>query len=453
MPAKGNPTPPLVGGNSVRNPILQSYVFQSGIHKPEHSSILTYKYTQYYLTSLMDRLGSSEPVAQDVFSWNILDRTRDSGTVSSTTGVPGTSATFEITEFDFTSTNLGGLVVGDVIQTQTGALLRVTVSAVSTVLSNKQKVTVVKHNGGTIASTDLADGMVFGHVFNAFGEGSSAPDGRLWLPIEDYNVTTILRRSFNISGSEFTNRTYLGNGEAWYWTVEDIHRKEFARDRELLILFGKLNDTGVKMSRGILDWVTAQGVIATYASATGPSESDLFEFMRRLRVEGGSAEYLVLCGSKYYKGIQIAFRDYYIGGGISFGTFGSNEVGLDVRKYDFMGIKANFVLYELFDDKKALPYSGTPSSTAIDYSDFSLWIDLGSDSTGKKLITLKYKEHGGYSRKFIQRLEVGMMNPNSTDMEGGLVASGFDGFRIHMLSEIGLEVRLANRMGIMRANS
>jgi len=45
------------------------------------------------------------------------------------------------------------------------------------------------------------------------------------------------------------------------------------------------------------------------------------------------------------------------------------------------------------------------------------------------------------------------MNPTSTDMEGGTVASGFDGFRIHMLSEIGIEVRLANRMGIMRSNS
>lgn len=453
MPAQGNPTPPLVGGISVRNPILQSYVFQSGIHKPEHSSVLTYKYPQYYLTSLMDRLGSSEAVAQDVFSWNTLDRTRESGTCSSVTGVPGTSATFEVTEFDFTSTDLGGLVVGDIIQTEGGGLLRVTTSVVSTVLSNKQKVTVVRYDGGTITATELADAMVFGHVFNAFGEASDAPDGRLFLPTEDYNVTTILRRSFKISGSEFTNRTYLGNGEAWYWTVEEIHRKEFARDRELLILFGKLNNSGVKISRGILDWVNALGIITTYASASGPVETDIMEHLRKLSVEGGSAEYLVLCGSKFYKNLQIAFRDYFVGGGISLGTTDSNNVGLNVRKYNFMGINVNFVRYELFDDRKALPYASTPTSTKVDYSDFSLWLDLGSDSGGNKLIKLKYKEHGGQSRKFIQKLEVGMMNPSSTDMEGGLVASGFDGFRIHMLSEISIEVRLANRMGIMKATS
>ena len=45
MPALGNPTPPLVGGNAVQS-LLQGYVFQSGIHEPEHSSLLTYKYPQ-----------------------------------------------------------------------------------------------------------------------------------------------------------------------------------------------------------------------------------------------------------------------------------------------------------------------------------------------------------------------------------------------------------------------
>jgi hypothetical protein len=340
-----------------------------------------------------------------------------------------------------------------VIQTEGGGLLRVTAVAVSTVLTDKQKVTVVRHDGGTISATELANAMVFGHVFNAFGEGSDAPNGRLFLPTEDYNVTTIIRRSVKITGSEFTNRTRLGNGEAWYWTVEDIMRKEFARDRELLIMFGKLNNSGVKMTRGILDYITSLGIISTYASGIGPSEADMMEHIRKLRVEGGSASYLVLCGSKFYKGVQVAFRDYFVGGGIQLGSWDSNNVGLNVRKYNFMGIEVSFVLYELFDDKKALPYNSTPSATKIDYSDFSVWIDLGTDSSGNKLIKLKYKEHGGYSRKFIQTLEVGMMNPNSQGSEGGMVASGFDGFKVHLLSEIGLEFRLANRCGIMRANS
>jgi hypothetical protein len=61
MPIQGNPVAPLVGGTKVQD-VLQGYVFQSGIHKPEHSSILTYKYPQYYLTSLLDRMGAEETV-------------------------------------------------------------------------------------------------------------------------------------------------------------------------------------------------------------------------------------------------------------------------------------------------------------------------------------------------------------------------------------------------------
>lgn len=448
---QGNPTPPLVGGNSVREPILQGYVFQSGIHKPEHSNILTYKYPQYYVTALLDRLGASEGIAQDTWSWNILDRTRESGTVSSVAGNTTATATFEITEFDYDGANLGYLVVGDVIRIETGALARVTAVGAGTILTTKQKVTVVKTDGTAWTAAELADTMKFGHAFNAFAEGSEAPEGRLFLPVEDYNVLTTLRRSFKITGSEFTNRTYIGDGSAWYWEVEDIHLKEFARDREALILLGKKNDSGVKVSRGILDWVTSEGILNTYASATGVSEADIQGHIQDLMIEGGSSELLVLCGSTFLSSVQTALKEYAINGSMSYGAFGNNTVGLDFQSYKFLGKTIHFAYYELFEDTAILPYDGTPSATKINFSDFSLWLDMGSTSNGKKLIKLKYKEHDGQSRKFIHAVEKGMMSPEGEN--GGFVASGFDGFKVHYLSEIGVEVNLANRMGILRANS
>lgn len=454
MPAQGNPTPPLVGGNSVRNPILEGYVFQSGIHKPEHSSILTYKYPQYYMTSLLDKLGASEAVAQDVFSWNILDRTREDGLIKATTGLVAGGTTGDSTAqiivdgVTYDSANLGYFVVGDVIRFDNGDVARVTATQANT---GEQEITVATIDGANFSSNLVAGTSTFGHVFNAFAEGSEAPDGRLFLPVEDYNVLTILRRSFKISGSEFTNRTYIGDGSAWYWEVEDIHMKEFARDREGLVMFGKLNNSGVKVSRGILDWVTSEGVLNTYASAAGVSEADLRGHIRQLLVEGTSNEIVVLCGSKFLADVQVALRDYALNGAISYGTLGNNMAGLDFQSYKFLGKTIHFAYYELFDDPKMVPFAGTPSASQIDFSDFSLWLDLGTDSTGKKLITLKYKELDGNSRKFIHRYEVGMMSPAGDN--GGFVSSGFDGFRIHYLSEIGIEIRLANRMGILRANS
>jgi hypothetical protein len=452
MPAKGTPTPPLVGGNSARQNILEGYVFQSGLHKPEHSSILTYKYPQYYLTSLLDRMGASEAVSQTVFSWNILDRTREAGTVSSIAGLGTATVTFEVTEFDFVADNLGYLIPGDIIRSETGALLRITAVGASVTLTNKQLITAVKVGGGNITSAEINNAMKFGHAFNAFGEGSMGPIGRVFLPVEDYNVTTILRRAVSITGTEFTNRTWLGDGSSWYWEVEDITMKEFARDREHLVLFGKLSDSGVKVSRGILDWVINEGVTNGYSKGAGVGEEDIMDHIRQLLVEGGSREYVVLCGSKFLIDTQKALRDYAIGGGVNYGAFGSKMlVGLSFHAYEIVGVKAYFFYYELFDDAAVLPFAGTPTATVADFSDFSLWLDFGTDSGGKRLLTLKHKELDGVSRKFIHKVIGGMMSPGGAGE--GFAASSFDGFEVQYLSEIGLEVRNANRMGILAANA
>lgn len=446
MPAQGNPTPPLVGGISQRDTIFSKYVFQSGVHKPEHSSILSYKYPQYYLTSLLDQLGASEGIPQDVWSWNTMDRTRLSYTQTGAGTISTTTATIDV---DAPTFAVGYAVVGDVVRTETGRNGIITaVNDNSTVL----ELVIESEDGANWTAAEIADGKVFGHIYNSFAEGSDAPKGRLYLPDEDYNYLTILRRSFKITGSEFTNRTWLGNGEAWYFTQEDLEMKEFARDRELLTMFGsQVNDAANnrKSSRGIIDWALNEGVINTYASGTGIAESDLQAHIRDMIIEGVSNEITVLCGANAMADIQVALKDYAIDGAQS---YDGKVAGLDFQAYRFMGKKVNFAYYELFDDTAALP---TPSATLTDaikdFSHFTLWLDMGADSTGKKLISLKHKELDGQSRKFIHSYEVGMMNPYGEN--GGMVSNGVDAFQIHYLSEIGPEVRLPNRLGVLAANS
>ena len=449
MPAQGYPTPPLVGGTTSRSTILEGYVFQSGIHEPEHSKILTYKYPQYYMTALLDKLGADEPVSQTVFSWSIMDRTRKSATASSIAN--GTTATVTITTdiaSDTANGNLGYFVVGDVIRLESGELGRVTAVGEA---GGFQTIDCVRVLGGNWSTSLVLGAMVFGHVFSQFGEASTGPTGRLFLPTEDYNYTQTIRRSVKVSGTEFTNKTMLGDGKAWYFTVEDIVRKEFAKDRELLVLLGERTPTSstTRGTKGILSWVTAEGIINTYSSSLGVTEADIQDHIADLLPEGGSNEYLVLCGSTFLKNAQKALKDYALAGAINYGTLGKNMVGLDFAGYQFLGKKVYFAYYELFDDPKVFPYSGTPSSSKINFKDYSLWLDLGTDSAGQKLISLKYKSHGGQSRKFIQKLIVGMMSPSET----AFAANSVDAFEIQWLSEIAVQVRLANRMGILRANS
>jgi len=454
----GNPTPPLVGGNSAVSQILEGYVFQSGLHKPEHSTLLTLKYPQYYATALLDKLGASEGVAQDTWSWNVLDRTREGNTVATSSATGSTTISFETT-FDYTSTKPGYLLVGDVIRLESGALGEVTAvadaNALVTGTAGKQGVTIRKVGGGNWGASDIADTMKFGHSHNMFGEGSDAPGYRVYLPTEEYNALTILRRSMKITGSEFTNRVYIGD-KAWFFKVEEIEMKEFAKDREMAVMFGKQEATlstssaSKKSTRGIWDYVNTYGTNNTYSSATGVSEEDIQNHIKDLVIQGSSSEITVLCGADFYVDFQRAMQPYLLNGGVNYGMFGGNVVGLDVITYKFFGKTIHLAYYELFEDSAILPYTGTPSATKVNFSKTSLWLDWGS-ATGEKLIKLKHKEMNGVSRKFIHGYENGMHSANGS--VGGNVANGTDAFKIHLLSEIGVEHRLPNRSRILRANS
>jgi hypothetical protein len=454
MPAAGLPSGALVGGTSVRNPILQGYVFQSGLHKPEHSSFLSFKYPQYYLTSMLDRLGASEGVAQDVFTWNIMGRTRFGGTVSSVGAGGSSTIAFEIAEFDYDGSHLGYLVVGDVIQLSSGVQARVTAVSAGTVLTTKQKVTVTKQGGGnwTVGASEIANAMTFGHLFSTFGEASSAPAGRLFLPTEASGYLTTLRRSFAVSGDEFTNRIWLDKPYAspWFTAVEDLNMKEFAKDREHLVMFGKLQSTGIKTTKGIVQYALDEGIVNGYAAGTGVAETNIQEQIEDMLREGCGNEITVLASAKFIRNFQNALGTRYVAAGaIAYGSFGANTVGLDFQSYKFMGKTIHLVYYELFDDAAVLP-TATGSSTIVNYGDFSLWLDFGSDAGGAN-ITLMHKELNGVSRKFIHAYETGMMGPNGAS--SGQVSNGDDKFTVHLLSQIGVKVRYPNRLGVLRATS
>jgi hypothetical protein len=458
----GTPTGSLVGGTSAVDKILSDYVFQSGIHEPEVSNILSYKFPQYYMTALLDRIGRDEAIAQDTWSWFVQDRTRKSGTVTDIStdanGISTSTVRFD-TDFDYTSAKPGYLIVGDVIRFASGATGRVTAVGAGLGDSGKQNVTVEHVEGATWTADDVAGtGVgatttgVYGHIFNAFEEGSEAPKGRVYLPDEKYNHLTILRRSIDITGSEFTNKTYIGEGDAWYFEVEGIEMRELAVDKEALIMFGIDGTSGnVKVTQGLWDDAITYGVDTTFASGTGVSETDIQDTLEALLVEGGSDKVLGLCGSKMLIDVNRALRDYHVGGSINYGGFLGAEVGLDVASYRIAGRTVDIVHYALFDDEAIVPFAGTPTSAKTDFKNTMLLLDMGTDQSGRPLISLKYKEHMGQSRKFIHGYEPGMMNPEGQN--GGQVSSGFDGFHVYMLCHVGVENRLPNRMAVIRAIS
>lgn len=437
---------PYTDGTSAVDRILSGYVFASGIHKEEHSNILSYLYPQYYGVAMLERLGSYEPIAADTWTWNIMDRTRRAGEITAIdTALPAASVTFTTDFVDNGGSKKGYHIVGDTIRTAKGALLRVTAVGTDT---GFQELTVAKVGGGDITATDIAVNDKFGHIASAFAEGTNQPKGRLYLPKEEGNVLQILKRTVEVTGSEFTNKTRLGDGKAWYFTVEEITMKEFQKDRELAVLFGKTQNSGERNTRGLIDYAMQYGTKTLYDAGTGLTERELQDHIMDMIVEGVSGDLIVFAGSQFVAEFNRALKDYALAGAQS---YDNKPAGLNFTEYQFAGRKISVAHHVLFDDPEVFPFLDAPDANHINFRHFSIWMDFGQmDLQGTKGISLKYKAHGGQSRKLIIKIAAGMMSPEETSIISDM--DGYDGFKVFYLSEIGIEVRFPNRLGLMYAN-
>lgn len=434
-------------GQTLVNRGQDDWIFASGILTPEQSNILSYQYSHYLGTSILERLGKYEGIAQSDWSWNEMERTRKSCEVTSANAGSGN---FQTVTTDIPSDAAGSdgyYIVGDQLITESGVTL--IVSAVNAA-GGFQTITISKADGSIFVAGDFSENERFGHLGNAFGEYSDAPKGRLNLPVTKRNLLQKMRRSVHISGDALTSRVYPTGGSSWAYEQEMIEMEEFARDRENVIMFGEQSapNAPIYTTEGIVRSIAfgTDSVKTTFGASV--TEKDIQDHILALRVSGGVKEMLVYGGAQFMGDATRELKEYSLNGAMDYGTFnGKNIVGLGLHAYKFMDVTVYFVHYPAFDDQETLPYTGGANATKINYSNFSLWLNLGKDK-GHDLISLKYKQLAGEEqRKFLYKTEDGMMG------EGAKVANGKDGISTHMLSEIGAEVRCLNKHGVLYAAS
>lgn len=452
------PSGALAAGNTSRNPILQDYIFNAGLIEPSHSSWLFDIFPDYRMTVLMDKLGGFSAVADaelrnDTLTWSKLGRTRASATISSgyTNGVASDTWTLDTVA---TGANLGYFLAGDVLRTESGKLVRVTAVGDA---GGFQTITVAKLDGTNFASGDAADTEKIGHAFSSFAPGSTGPTGRIYLPAEEYNYSQIFRRGGKIDRGAFSNRIYLKEfgvlgaaGESWMFKNEKIEIMEQMRDIENAIMFGQLSTSASgKTTRGIWDRVvtSGEGQVVNFTTATGISESDLQTVTTRLSRQNGSKELLVLCGSEAMSDIQNALKHYTVNGGVTFGAFGGNLVGLDITQYKFNGFTLNFMHYNLFDDDKLLPFVSTSTASKINFRHVALFLDLGTP--GERLMSVRYRNGDIGPAKFVHKYINGMFSMDGS----GVASNSFDGAEFQLLSELLVEYKGAERSGALVPNA
>jgi len=402
------------------------------------------------MTSILDRIGAGSPIPNDTFSWFVQDRTRKSATVSS--GVAGLPAASLVLVLDTVSTgaDLGYYLVGDLIRTETGIVLVVTAVGQS---GGFQTITVAKPDGTNIVTGNIANAEKIGHLSNAFAEGSTGPNGRFITPNEEYNYTQIFRRGIKVSGSALDAKSYIelpGGKRSWYFQSENAMFSEFMADIERNTMFGvrAVNGTS-KYSRGIWDRVVTgtEGQIQNFASGAGITETDLQALVVKFIRQNSSNEMIGLCGSEAMNDIHVALKSYAVNGSVNYGSYGANLAGLNFQEYNYMGKNLKFFHYALFDDDQTLTYTTTPTATKVNFRHVALFLDMGTNGNGENLISLRYRDGDGGSRKMIHKLLPGM-HPQTTQA-GAFAASSFDGYEIQILSEQGVKFMLPNRSGAL----
>jgi hypothetical protein len=430
-------------GSKLGNPSVQTaYVF-ADLQKPDISEMLTYRFPQYTLTTLLDRLGRNAGVraGDDTFSWFEKGRFRKSYAVgagsSGLTG--GTTATVKLLSTTVADANL---LVGDVLRFENDQFGFITAIAQN---SADVDLTVSSADG----NWDLGAGDAFGHLYNAQTEFSDSPSGRVWQEEQVTEKLAIMRRSVICSTTEAGNIKWIDGGRSYYFRNEMETLKEFQFDKEMYILtgksFGTLSTTGRQSGNGIIPRVLVDGVVGNYSSAI--VETDIQAQVENMILNSPAREYTVLCGIQAFGDIQKALAPYVMDGGMNYGSLGTigNKVGLNIQQYQYMGVTLNLQQYLPFSDTTIFP---KPVNGGIDYGKVALFVNMGSDSEGTPLISLKHKEDGfGNSLAFRRTVQSGISTPEGNASVNR--SNGKDGFTVDLYASIGVELRAVNNHGIL----
>jgi uncharacterized protein YkvS len=429
-------------GSKLGNPSVQTaYVF-ADLQKPDISEMLTYRFPQYTLTTLLDRLGRNAGVraGDDTFSWFEKGRFRKSYAVGAgSSGLTSATATVKLLSTTVADANL---LVGDVLRFENDQF-----GFITTIAQNSADVdlTVSSADG----DFDLGAGDAFGHLYNAQTEFSDSPSGRVWQEEQVTEKLAIMRRSVICSTTEAGNIKWIDGGRSYYFRNEMETLKEFQFDKEMYILtgksFGTLSTTGRQSGNGIIPRVLVDGVVGNYSSAI--VETDIQAQVENMILNSPAREYTVLCGIQAFGDIQKALAPYVMDGGMNYGSLGTigNKVGLNIQQYQYMGVTLNLQQYLPFSDTTIFP---KPVNGGIDYGKVALFVNMGSDSEGTPLISLKHKEDGfGNSLAFRRTVQSGISTPEGNASVNR--SNGKDGFTVDLYASIGVELRAVNNHGIL----
>jgi hypothetical protein len=435
----------------------ENYVSTLSIHKPEIAEDFVNRYGEQSLMGFLDAVGAMAPVSQRKYEHYEDDylhqNFKQTGTPTITTAGSPNITLDDSYSSDGTSAGNFFLRVGDIVQNSYGEI------ALCTARPANNTATLVPYKNSSWTALTAADVLII--IGNEWEEGTGQPDGITPTANHYENYTMIMKDSFQVTGSEATNKIWFKvndaatgkSGYLWYLKGEGDTYKRFNNYCETQMLLGQVvtntnaaiqplsyttQTGGINGTEGLIDFMRS-GNSQTYNQLAGFNLSDFDSMIRTLDANRGAKENTMWCGIDLSLAIDDAVAAMFAGGGISYGAFnGSEEIGVAFGFKSFArgGYTFHKKAYE------ALSYSPMMGASGYNYAGMGLVIpgDKGKDAKSRESIPslrVRYKEAGGYSRKMEHWLtgSAGLANPTSD----------VDELRCHYRTERGFEGFANNR--------
>ena len=430
----------------------ENYVSSLSIHMPEVAEDFVSRYGDQSLMGLLDAIGAKAPVAQRTYSHWEDDFLHQNFELEGnpTVAVGGTPCTLADAYFhDGTNTGHHFLRVGDIVMNHHNEI------ALCTVLSGDQATLVPYKNASWTA---YAAGDILTVIGNEFEEGSGQPAGITPRANEYTNSTAIMKESFEVTGSEATNKIWFqvndpNTGEAgylWYIKGEADTFKRFMNYCETQMILGQkatntnaalpgtIDQGGITGTEGLLDFMRT-GNTQTYNQLAGFNLSDFDAMIRTLDTQRGAKENMMYCGIDLSLAIDDAVAAMFAGGGIQYGAFNGAEeiaVAFGFNSFTRGGYTFHKKVYDMFN------YSPMLGAAGYAYAGMGLVIpgDSQRDVRTREAIPslrIRYKAAEGYSREMEHWLTGSAGLAQATD--------DVDNMKCHYRTERGFEGYASNR--------
>jgi hypothetical protein len=457
----------------------------NSVHKPEIGEMLVKRYGSQLITGLLDMAGAKAPVSSLQYAHYEEDRIMPK--VKATNGGAGAAGGTVVFTVDSSSDLTFGQSApygGSGANYETGAIpVRLndlvlikpgagTVSASTYIRGIVVAVSVSATPGAstfsvapldsadTIPSIPSADEIII--TGNAFGEGSSKPEGRSSAVLSYNNNLQIMREAFDITGSEkdavlwFKVKDASTGKEGWVWSLKgesDCYVRALNYRESNMIISEKITNyanagitaisgtsgTPIKTTEGMIPAILGGGNITNYSGVTGWTLADGEAWVVEADKQKAAKENFVWAGINLSLAIDKELRNNFQNGAITFGGYSFDKdasVNLQFDSFKLGNYTFHKKTYDLFNDVQLFGADGynfkneaivIPADTARDAK------------TGEKVPSLRMR--------YLQ----GPDGSNSRDMRHVVrdmfAITGSDKFECEYISESGLEMFGVNRYG------